>query len=163
MTFPDGSADLVLTRGRVHTVDRARPTAEAVAVRGERIVAVGPARDIATHIGRGTRVVDVAGCLVLPGFQDAHVHPISSGVENLQCELNSVRGRDAVLAAIRTYVASHPDEPWLLGGGWAMPAFPGTQKSRSASGLAAIFHASACSRPPEPRRRMFMIGLAERG
>jgi predicted amidohydrolase YtcJ len=125
MPSPEGPADLVLTGGHVHTIDAGRPAAEAVAVRGERIVAVGSARDVLREsIGPRTRVVDLAGRLLLPGFQDAHVHPISSGVESLQCELNSARGRDAVLASIRRYVDSNPDEPWILGGGWAMPDFP---------------------------------------
>ena len=123
MPLSDGAADLVLTGGHVHTVDAVQPRAEAVAVRGDRIVAVGAARDVAAHIGRRTRVVDLSGRLLLPGFQDAHVHPISSGVEQLQCELNDVRGRDALLAAIRTYATDHPDDPWILGGGWAMPDF----------------------------------------
>ena len=125
MPATDGPADLVLTGGRVHTVGAARPVAEAVAVRGERIAAVGLAAEVAGLIGRQTRVVDLAGRLLLPGFQDAHVHPISSGVERLRCDLNGVRGREAVLVAIRSYVAGHPDEPWILGGGWAMPDFPG--------------------------------------
>ncbi|MEO5941373.1 MAG: amidohydrolase, partial [Candidatus Limnocylindrales bacterium] len=76
MTQSGGPADLVLTGGHVHTVAPALPRAEAVAVRGERIVAVGSAADVAVHIGPRTRVVDLAGRLLLPGFQDVHVHPI---------------------------------------------------------------------------------------
>jgi predicted amidohydrolase YtcJ len=124
MSSPDGFADLVFTGGHVHTVDATRPRAEAVAVRGDRIVAVGSAREVRDHTGPRTRVVDLTGRLLLPGFQDAHVHPISSGVEHLQCELNDAHGREEVLAAVRSYVETHPDEPWILGGGWAMPDFP---------------------------------------
>jgi predicted amidohydrolase YtcJ len=123
MPTPERAADLVLTGGHVHTVDRARPRAEAVAVRGERIAAVGSAADVAAHIGPRTRVVDLGGRLLLPGFQDAHVHPISGGVDRLQCDLRESRGREGVLATIRAYVASHPDEEWIVGSGWYMADF----------------------------------------
>ncbi|MDQ3126952.1 MAG: amidohydrolase [Chloroflexota bacterium] len=123
MTDTTGSADLVLTGGHVHTVDPDRPRAEAVAVRGERIVAVGSATDIAAQIGPRTRVVDLAGRLLLPGFQDAHVHPISGGVDQLECDVREAAGRDSVLATIRAYVAAHPDDEWIIGSGWYMADF----------------------------------------
>ncbi len=123
MTDTTGPADLVLTGGHVHTVDPDRPRAEAVAVRGERIVAVGSAADIAAHIGPRTRVVDLAGRLLLPGFQDAHVHPISGGVDQLECDVRGAPGRASVLASIRAYVAAHPDDQWIVGSGWYMADF----------------------------------------
>jgi predicted amidohydrolase YtcJ len=123
MTQSGGPADLVLSGGHVHTVDPANPRAEAVAVRGERIVAVGSAAEIGELVGPRTRVVDLAGRLLLPGFQDAHVHPISSGVDGLQCDVREARGREAVLATIRDYVAAHPDDPWIVGSGWYMADF----------------------------------------
>jgi predicted amidohydrolase YtcJ len=116
-------ADLVLSGGRVHTVDESRPTAEAVAVRGERVVAVGTATDIGALIGPRTRVVDLRGRLLVPGFQDAHVHPISGGIDRVQCDVRESRGRVAVLAAIRAYADRHPDEPWIIGSGWYMADF----------------------------------------
>jgi predicted amidohydrolase YtcJ len=123
MTQTQGPADLVLTGGNVHTVDQARPRAEAVVVRGERIVAVGSAADAASLMGPRTRVVDLAGRLLLPGFQDAHVHPVEAGVDRLHCDLRTARGRDGVLAAIRAYVAAHPDDEWVIGSGWSMADF----------------------------------------
>jgi predicted amidohydrolase YtcJ len=124
MSTLEGAADLVLTGGHVHTVDDDRPRAEAVAVRGERIVAVGSAADVAPLIGSRTRVVDVRDRLVVPGFQDAHIHPISAGVDRLQCDVREARGRDGVLATIRRYVAAHPDDGWIIGSGWSMADFP---------------------------------------
>jgi predicted amidohydrolase YtcJ len=118
------SADLVLTGGHVHTVDPARPRAEALAIRNGRISAVGTVSDVAPRIGVATRVVDLAGRLVVPGFQDAHVHPIFAGVDKLQCSVNESRGRPAVLEAIRAYVESHPDAEWIVGAGWYMADFP---------------------------------------
>jgi predicted amidohydrolase YtcJ len=124
MSIHEGSADLVLTGGHVHTVDAARPRAEAVAVRGDRIVAVGTAAEVAPLIGGRTRVVDLRDRLLVPGFQDAHVHPIFAGVDRLQCDVREARGRDAVLATIRDYVAAHPDDDWIIGSGWYMADFP---------------------------------------
>ena len=124
MTTSDAPADLVLTGGHVHTVDLANPRAEAVAIRGERIVSVGSARDVGALVGPRTRVIDLAGRLVTPGFQDAHIHPISAGVDRLQCDLRESRGRDGVLKTIRAYVDAHPDDPWIVGSGWYMADFP---------------------------------------
>jgi predicted amidohydrolase YtcJ len=70
-------------------------------------------------------VVDLAGGLLAPGFTDAHVHPIQGGLERLRCDLSEHRTRDAYLTAIKEYADSHPDDEWIRGGGWAMPAFPG--------------------------------------
>ncbi|HEY8437732.1 MAG TPA: amidohydrolase family protein, partial [Candidatus Limnocylindrales bacterium] len=113
----EDAADLLFTGGHVHTVDDSRPRAEAVAIRAERIVAVGSPEEVAELRGPRTRVVDLRGRLLVPGFQDAHVHPISAGVDRLQCDVRDSRGRDAVLATIRRYVDSHPDEPWIVGSG----------------------------------------------
>jgi len=123
MTPTRGPADLVFTGGHVHTVNPMQARAEAVAVRGERIVGIGSAADVGSLIGPETRVVDLAGRLLLPGFQDAHVHPLTAGVDRLQCDLRAARGRERVLAAIRAYVAAHPDDDWVIGSGWYMADF----------------------------------------
>ena len=118
-------ADLVLRGGGVHTVDPARPSATAVAVGGGRIVAVGDDGDVAALIGSATRVIELRGRTLLPGFQDAHCHPISSGLDQLRCDLLGVTsGRAAVLDAIHAYATSHPDDPWIIGSGWYMADFP---------------------------------------
>ncbi len=69
-------------------------------------------------------VVEVEG-LLAPGFTDAHVHPIQGGLERLRCDLSQHATREEYLATIAAYAAAHPGEEWILGGGWAMPAFPG--------------------------------------
>jgi predicted amidohydrolase YtcJ len=73
---------------------------------------------------RDHEIVDLAGGLVLPGFTDAHCHPIQGGLEMTRCDLSEGRTREDYLATIAAYAAAH-DGPWVLGGGWAMPAFPG--------------------------------------
>ncbi len=123
--MPDRPADLVLTGGHVHTVDARRPRADAVAVHGERISAVGRAADVASLIGPTTRVVDLTGRMLVPGFQDAHVHPLSSGLEQMDCDLRDAMGVPAVLETIRTYADAHPGDGWIVGGGWSMGDFPG--------------------------------------
>jgi predicted amidohydrolase YtcJ len=123
MPNPDGPADLVLTGGHVHTVDPARPQAEAVAIRGDRIVAVGSVADVRPLIGSRTRVVDLRGRLLVPGFQDAHVHPISAGIDLIECDVRDARGREAVVEAIRAYAVAHPDLAWVIGSGWSMADF----------------------------------------
>ena len=120
------AADLVLVGGSVQTMDAVRRTASAVAVLGGRIVAVGPDREVAELAGPRTRRIDLAGRTVLPGFQDAHVHPSMAGIGLLRCPLHDLpRTLEAYQQAIRRYAVANPDIPWVLGDGWYMEAFPG--------------------------------------
>jgi predicted amidohydrolase YtcJ len=121
----DSSADLVLLGGRVATMDAARRFCTALAVRGGRIQALGPDSAIRPHIGPSTRVIELRGRTLTPGFQDAHVHPVHGGLARMRCELHDTRGREALLAVIAEYAAAHPDLPWIIGGGWYMADFPG--------------------------------------
>ncbi len=119
------AADLVFLNGAVYPVagwHGPRPT--AVAVRGGRIVAAGSDSEINDLVGTGTETIDLAGRMLLPGFQDGHIHPVSGGLERTRCDLNVDRTAAAYLATIATYAAS-TDAPWILGGGWSMEAFPG--------------------------------------
>ncbi len=122
---PDRPADLVLRGGRIATMDAARRFVSGLAVRGNRIVAVGPDASVAPHIGPSTRVIELRGRTVTPGFQDAHVHPVHGGLARLRCELHDTRGRDDLLSVIAEYARTHPAEPWIRGGGWYMADFPG--------------------------------------
>ncbi|MDA8237449.1 MAG: amidohydrolase [Chloroflexi bacterium] len=121
-----GPADLLFVRGAVRTMVPAPPAVSAVAVRAGRIAAVGSDADLRPLVGPRTRVLDLAGRTLLPGFQDAHVHPPLGGQALLTCDLHDLPSdREAYLAAIAAYAAARPGEPWITGGGWAMPAFPG--------------------------------------
>ncbi len=117
-------ADLVLTGGQVFTADAAISWAEAVAVRDGRFVAVGGNRDVTSLVGPRTRVIDLRGRTVTPGFGDSHVHPVSSGVDKLHCDLMDSSGIDEYLERIATYAAANPDVPWILGAGWYLAHFP---------------------------------------
>jgi predicted amidohydrolase YtcJ len=68
--------------------------------------------------------------MVLPAFHDAHVHPVSGGMELAQCNLNGLDSKEKVFEAIRKYAAAHPKDPWILGGGWDLPLFPGGNPTR---------------------------------
>ncbi|POX38027.1 amidohydrolase [Streptomyces sp. Ru73] len=122
-------ADLVFTGGPVHTVDPARSRATTVAVRGARIIAVGH-DEVRELIGPRTEVVDLRGRLLVPGFQDAHVHPVGGGVELGQCDLSGAVTAEDYRRRIRAYADAHPDAEWITGGGWSMEAFPGGTPTR---------------------------------
>ena len=121
----NGSAEMLFVNGPVYTVDAARSWATAVAVRGGTIVAVGADKDVRAWMGPHTEVVDLAGRMLLPGFQDAHIHPPGSGLEMLRCNLTELYVLDAYERVIAEYAAANPDAPWILGGGWYMDVFPG--------------------------------------
>ncbi|MGI5156581.1 amidohydrolase [Microbispora sp. CA-102843] len=118
-------ADLLFVNGHVFTADPAAPRARAVAVRDGRVVAVGDDHDVRDLRGPGTEVVDLAGRLLAPGFQDAHAHPVMGGLERLRCDLSGIDDRRGYLDAVAAYAAARPDDEWITGGGWSMDAFPG--------------------------------------
>ncbi|MFE4796723.1 amidohydrolase [Streptomyces sp. NPDC056708] len=122
-------ADLVLTGGPVLTMDAARSRATTVAVTDGRITAVGhdEVRDLA---GPRTEVVDLAGRLLVPGFQDAHIHPVTAGLELAQCNLTDTHTAAQTVAAVRAYADTHPGQEWITGGGWSMDAFDGGAPTR---------------------------------
>ena len=119
------SADVLLRGGAVYRVDAARSWARAVAVSGDRILAVGSDAELRDLVTSRTRVIDLGGRMLLPGFQDAHVHASGGGLDRLRCDLTEVRGRDGYAAHVRRYADEHPDEEWITGAGWYMDAFPG--------------------------------------
>ena len=124
-TTTDKPAELVLRGGRIAKMDAARSWASGVAVGGGRIVAVGPDAAVSPLIGPSTRVIDLRGRTVTPGFQDAHVHPVHGGRAMLRCDLHSDTQSGPGFDIIEAYVRSHPDETWIRGGGWYMAAFEG--------------------------------------
>jgi predicted amidohydrolase YtcJ len=127
MTTPD----LILTGAPVYTVDSVRSWREAVAITGGIITAVGFSDEVRSLAGPSTRVLDVTGCLVLPSFQDAHIHPPDGGLGQMQCSLHELSDRQQYLEAVRDYARTHPNEEWIRGEGWAMPAFPGGNPHRA--------------------------------
>ncbi len=126
-------ADIVLVGGVVRTMDVARRTAHGVAVRDGRIVAIGTAAEIDRLRGPRTRRIDLAGRTLVPGFHDAHVHPVMAGINLTRCPLHDLAPEAPVyLEAIRSYAEARPEVPWVIGDGWYMSAFPGGTPTRQA-------------------------------
>src|SRR5579863_2155155 len=112
------AADLIITNAKVYTVDKQQPRAEAVAVLGERIAAVGSASAIDAWRGPGTRVIDAGGRVVLPGFNDAHVHFLDSGQGLASVQLKDAGSPQEFAERIAEYAAKQPKGRWILGGTW---------------------------------------------
>ncbi|MFZ0625647.1 MAG: amidohydrolase [Acidimicrobiia bacterium] len=111
-------ADLVFLNGPIFTASAARSFVRALAVTGDRISGLGGELDVSPAIGADTRVVDLAGRLLAPGFQDAHVHPSSSGLDLLECSFEGCSNATDALAYVAEYARSHPDLDWIRGAGW---------------------------------------------
>jgi predicted amidohydrolase YtcJ len=123
---PTPAADLLLTDLDVYCNDESRSTAREVAVKDGQILALGWSDgDLAELRGPSTEVLSLPGRLAVPGFQDAHIHAPFAGRNRLRVWLNDVVGREDYLAIIAEYAAANPNEPWIVGGGWAMECFPG--------------------------------------
>ena len=116
-------ADLALLGGSLWTGDDARPWAEAVAVRGEKIVAVGTSKDVRRLVGPGTRVIDLAGSLVVPGFIDSHTHFLDGGFALLSIRLREAKSRDEFVAMIRDKAVELAKGEWILNGDWDQQQF----------------------------------------
>lgn len=130
-TPEETGADMVFTNGQVYTVDEDRSWAEAVAVTDGHIIYVGSDSGAERHIGPKTVLVDLKGRMMLPAFQDSHIHPISGGIEASACDLNGLNDLAAYRSAIGEYAAANPDLEWITGGGWSMAVFgPGGSPSR---------------------------------
>jgi len=111
-------ADLVLRNAVVHTVDLARPRAAAVAIRGPRIVAVGSDEEMAPLVGAGTRVRDLRGRTVVPGFHDAHAHLLGIGFARIDVDLTGTRSYEEVVERVARAVKTRGPGEWIRGRGW---------------------------------------------
>jgi predicted amidohydrolase YtcJ len=123
------SADLVLLGGKIVTVDDRRPRAEALAVRGDRIIAVGDDPDVRHLIGDDTRVIDLAGRLAIPGLIEGHGHFVSLGRSKMILDLSGVRNFDQIVRLVRQAACKAAVGEWIVGRGW---------------------HQSKWDKPPEP-------------
>ena len=121
---PKPSATLIITNAAVYTADKQRPKAEAVAAVGDRIVAVGSRAEIDVWRGPETRVIDAGGKLVLPGFNDAHVHFIQGGAQLDQVQLTDATSPQEFAKRIAAQVKKTPKAEWILGGRWDETKWP---------------------------------------
>ncbi|MGB9120897.1 MAG: amidohydrolase [Candidatus Angelobacter sp.] len=112
------SADLIVTNAKIWTVDKTRPHAEALAVLGERIVAVGSAAEVDTWHGPQTKVLDAQGKLLLPGFNDAHVHFVDGGDHLSAVQLKDAASPQEFARRIADRVKTTAKGEWIVGGDW---------------------------------------------
>ena len=176
------AAELAFVNGSVYTVDAARTRASAVAVEDGRIVAVGTDDDVRDRIDRATEVLDLHGRMLVPGFQDAHVHPVSGGVDRLQCDLHDLHSADDYVEAVAVLRGGAPGtrvDPRAAAGRWtcsragrprrisSMRSCPtascscrtgtatarGSTAARSRSPASLTRHARSGRRPDRARRR----------
>jgi hypothetical protein len=124
---PKPSATLIITNAAVYTVDKEHPKAEAVAVIGDRIVALGSRADIDLWRGPKTKVIDAASKLLLPGFNDAHVHFMQGGAQLEQVQLTDASTPQEFAKRIAAQVAKTPKGAWVLGGRWDETKWPDPQ------------------------------------
>ena len=112
------TADLIITHARIWTVDKAHPTAQAVAVLGERIVAVGSNAEVEAWRGPQTRIIDAGEKLLLPGFNDAHVHFITGGMQLDSVQLTDATSKEEFARRISERAKVTPKGEWILNGDW---------------------------------------------
>ena len=129
MTFPGKanhrlSASLIIVNANVHTMDAGTPDAQAVAIIGNRIVAVASNAEIKSLAGPGTRVIDAKGQLVLPGFNDAHVHFMSGGFQLSSVDLRDAGTSEEFAERIRAFASKLPPGRWITGGDWDHERWP---------------------------------------
>ena len=112
------AADLIITNAQIWTVDSKLPRAQAVAILGDRIVSVGSEAEIQSWRGAATQVIDAEGKLVLPGFNDAHVHFVSGGQQLDAVDLNDATSSEDFVKRIQQQAAKTPKNQWITGGDW---------------------------------------------
>ncbi|MGB6470336.1 MAG: amidohydrolase [Candidatus Acidiferrales bacterium] len=118
-------ADLVVLHAKVYTENSSQPQAQALAVAGDKILAVGSEAAIERYRGPATKVIDAAGRAVLPGFTDCHIHLLESALQMDEPDLSGARNAAEIEKILRVYGAGHPGSGWVLGIGWTYDAFPG--------------------------------------
>jgi predicted amidohydrolase YtcJ len=118
------SPTLIVVHAKVHTMDASKPLAEAVAIYGNRIIAVGSSKEIKKIAGPGTRVVDAQERVVLPGFNDSHVHFLSGGFQLSSVDLRDAGNAEELADRVRRFAEKLPANRWITGGDWDHERWP---------------------------------------
>lgn len=143
------TADQVFTNGKVYTVNKAQPWAEAVAVKGKKIVFVGSAKEAQSYVGKQTKVTDLSGKMLMPGFVESHIHPTVAWLTvgaDLQTE-----DKNELLRRLKQWEAENPQSPVVRGFGWRYGLFP--QEGPDKKMLDSVF----------PEKPVFLIGIDGHG
>src|ERR1700681_1538605 len=121
---PPQPADVIVTNARIYTVNPQQQWAEAIAVRGDKIIALGDRKQIEALRGPATKEIDAQGRLLLPGFTDCHIHFIDGSLSLLQVNLDDANTIAEIQRRVKDYATAHPDLPWIQGRGWTYSVFP---------------------------------------
>lgn len=140
--------DLVLVNGRVYTLDAGRPWADGLAIAGDRIAAIGTTAEMRRRAGPRTRIIDLAGAFVSPGFNDAHVHVDATGALLVGANLLDVHSEETFVERVRGAASRLPRGSWILRGDW------GAYEQWGAGSAGATPGAAASAGPFTPDRRM---------
>ena len=128
---PPKKADLILANGHLFPASVEQGRTLSLAIAGGRIAGIGTESDLAPQIGPRTQRIDLKGKTLLPGFVDAHLHPLHGGLLLLQCDLTGRFSVGEYQDVIRAFSAAHPDRPLIRGGGWTAGAFPQSGPDRA--------------------------------
>src|SRR2546427_8500792 len=120
---PSNAADTIILNARIYTVNPQQPSAEALAISGEKILAVGTKNEIEKYRGASTRIIDAQGDLVLPGFVDCHIHFMDGSMGLTRGDPNDAKTVTEIQKRVKDYAESHLQEPWITGMGWTYPTF----------------------------------------
>ncbi|MGB2636814.1 MAG: amidohydrolase [Candidatus Acidiferrum sp.] len=116
-------ADILIVHAKIYTVDAKKPWAQSLAIRKGKIVAVGSDEQVARFRGIGTKMIDAGGKLALPSFTDSHIHMLDGGLSLGQVNLEGAKDVAEIQSRLRAYADQHPDNKWILGGGWNYAMF----------------------------------------
>jgi predicted amidohydrolase YtcJ len=120
---PPQPADMIIINARVYTVNPQQKWAEAIAVRGDKIIAVGERKQVEALRGPATKEIDAQGRLLLPGFTDCHIHFMDGSLGLTRVDLNGATTVAEIQKRVKAYADAHPKEPWIQGMGWTYPTF----------------------------------------
>ena len=157
------AGNTVLRNGKIVTMDRTKPSAEALAIRGDTILAVGSNQELQQHIGKSTQVIDLAGKLAIPGFIEGHGHLTGLGSARMSLNLMTVKNWDQVVSMVAESVTRAQPGDWILGRGWHQekwdkkPApnvegFPTQESISKVSPNNPVLSLTPAATPPSPMR-----------
>ena len=127
---PTAAADMVLYNGRIYTGSDQQPFVEAMAVQKNKIIATGSSASIQKWIGSSTRQINLQGRLVVPGFNDAHIHFLSGSLSLQTADLNNCKTVEEAANTLLAFAQKHPSAQWVTGSGWQYTIFPDGKPTR---------------------------------